>query len=122
MNRLAVNEAITRLGCKVESGGMHGWSGPGSREKEAQLDALAYQLQLAIGQHTGTPQQRLTERQGLGVKTGLAEEQGAPRKIETFDWKKFQPSFGDLIGNLDQKSLRMLYASGLLVARENVEK
>jgi|GEM_PF-1124045 len=124
MNRLAVNEAISRLGCKVEEAGSNSWAGSGAGEREDQLDALAYQLKLATGQHTGTPQQRITEQQGWSVKQGLAPigETGGEWSMETFDWKKFQPGFGNLIGNLDQKSLRMLYASGLLVARENQEK
>lgn len=118
MSRIAVNEAITQLGCKVESGGMYGWSGSGSQERSDQLDALAYQLQLATGQHGHTPQGLLTF---LYAKTFQIESR-ARGEPATFDWKQFQPNFGDLIGNLDEKSLRMLYASGFLVARENPQK
>lgn len=115
VGRLAVEKAIKIKGFEVQPGGDWAWGG--SWDVTAQTIMLAKELGVSSGSHSATPESQIIDV--YGSTTRATKDEKPP-----MDWKRYDPSrYNDLIPSLDQRARRMLYASGLLVARgvpENV--
>lgn len=111
ISEIAAQEAIRSKGFEVQRGGMWAWGG--SWDVTAQTVALGEQLGTEVAAHSVTPQAILTEN--FSHQVGAAYEgEGDSAK---FDWKKYSPQYHDLVPQIDPKTRRTLYASGLLTAR-----
>jgi len=75
---------------------------------------LGQQLSVPVESHTNTPDHALTERFIRGVRQASQTETG---ENQSFDWKKFNVNFDDLVPQVNQQTRRVLYASGLITAR-----
>ncbi len=111
INEIAAAEAIRSKGYDIHSGGMWAWGD--SWEVTAQTAALGQGLGIPVGAHSGTPQHELTERFSRTVGSAYEGEEEGSR----FEWTKYNPKYDDLVPQVDQKTRRVLYASGLLTSR-----
>lgn len=109
ISETATQEAIRNRGFEIHSGGMWAWND--SSEVTRQTIALGEILGSSGGAHSSTAQSDLTERFSHSVYD--AESKGETN----FDWTKYDPQYDDLVPRLDQKTRRVLYASGLLTSR-----
>ena len=112
INELAVRETIKRKGFTVQSGGMWAWGDSFAVTERTRL--LGQQLSVPVESHTNTPDHALTERFIRGVRQASQTETG---ENQSFDWKKFNVNFDDLVPQVNQQTRRVLYASGLITAR-----
>lgn len=109
VGRLAVEKAIKTKGFEVQPGGDWAWGG--SWDVTAQTVMLAKELGVSSGSHSATPESQIIDV--YGSTTRATKDEKPP-----MDWKRYDPSrYDGLIPSLDQRARRMLYASGLLVAR-----
>lgn len=104
---MAVDEAIKAQGFTVQKGGMRSWSGFDYINERTQ--ALAEQIGSGIGAHDYSPSDRMSERANNSIKASIVDGR--------VDWKHFDPTYDDLIPDLDPKSRRVLYESGHTTAR-----
>ncbi len=111
INEIAAAEAIRSRGYDIHSGGMWAWGD--SWEVTRQTAALGEELGVSVGAHSETPQHELTERFSRTV--GSAYE--GREESSKFEWTKYSPRYDDLVPQIDQKTRRTLYASGLLTSR-----
>lgn len=112
INELTVQEVISKKGFTVQPGGMWAWGN--SWSVTARTGLLGQSMGVPVGAHTNMPDHALTERFIGGVRQASQTERG---ETHPFDWKKFDTKFDDLVSQVDPKSRRVLYASGLLTAR-----
>ncbi len=112
VSRLAVEEAIKNRGFKVQPGGDWAWGG--SWDVTEQTFLLARELGIGSGAHSNTAESSVTKTYSETMReAGEKGEKG-------FNWEKYDPGrYDELMPNLMQKTRRMLYASGVLVARGN---
>ncbi|MBP8591059.1 hypothetical protein KBI33_01160 [Candidatus Shapirobacteria bacterium] len=111
INELTVREVIRKRGFAVKPGGMWAWGDSWSVTRQTEL--LGEELGVPVGAHRYMVDHELTERFMVAVHRATEGEQGKSR----FNWTKFEAEFDDLVPLIDQKSRRVLYASGLLIAR-----
>lgn len=111
LNELTVREAIRQRGFTVQPGGMWAWGG--SWEVIAQTVALGEELGVPVGAHTNMVDHTLTERFSGAISQATEGERGKGK----FNWTKYNANYDDLVRDVDPKTRRVLYASGLLTAR-----
>jgi len=111
INQIATNEAIINRGFDIKPGGMWAWGG--SWEVTGRTHALGVEMGVQVAAHTNTVDHQLTERFSRTINQAFGEEE----ETKGFQWEKYNPRFDEFVPNLDPKSRRTLYASGLLTSR-----
>lgn len=111
INELTVREVIRKQGFTVQPGGMWAWGN--SWTVTGQTGALGEELGVPVGAHTNTVDHQLTEKFSVAINQATEGERGNGR----FNWTKYTPDYDELVRQVDSKTRRTLYASGLLVAR-----
>ncbi len=111
INELTVREAIVGRGFDVKPGGMWAWGD--SWTVTGQIGALGEELGVPVGAHTNMVDHELTEKFIGAVNQATEGERGKGR----FNWTKYSPQYDELVRQIDPKTRRVLYASGLLTAR-----
>jgi len=118
INEAAVNDAIRSKGYKVQPGGQWAWGG--SWGVTAQTHVVGEQIGSAVMAHTNSSQHLLTERFRYAVNDAFKDSEDG--ETTGFDWTKYNPKYDDLIGQVDPRTRRALYASGLLTSRVQSSK
>lgn len=113
INELTVREVIRKQGFTVQPGGMWAWGDSWSVTSRTGL--LGQELGVPVGAHTNMADNELTERFMGAISQATTEGERGKSK---FNWTKYEAKFDDLVARIDPKSRRVLYASGLLTARE----
>lgn len=111
INELTVRETIRQKGFTVQPGGMWAWGG--SWTVTAETGALGEELGVPVGAHTNMVDHTLTERFIGAINQATEGERGKGK----FNWTKYNANYDDLVRDIDPKTRRVLYASGLLTAR-----
>jgi len=111
LNELTVREAIRQKGFTVQPGGMWAWGD--SWTVTAETEALGEELGVPVGAHTNMIDHTLTERFIGAINQATEGERGKGK----FNWTKYNANYDDLVRDIDPKTRRVLYASGLLTAR-----
>lgn len=111
INEIATMEAIKSKGYDIHAGGMWAWGD--SWEVTSQTAALGKELGVRVAPHSGTAQHKLQERSSRAI--GAAYE--GEKESRKFEWAKYNPDYEDLVPEVDPKTRRVLYASGLLTSR-----
>lgn len=112
INKLAVNEAIRSRGFEVQPGGDYGWGGSSaSKKQQEQMIALASQMGVEYGAHHYSVQANFEKKINEAPDAALDKDQA------NFNWSKYNPDFEKFISEIDPSTRRVLYASGLLTAR-----
>lgn len=116
-SRVAVEEAIKQQGFSVKRGGMWGWDAESDVASKTQ--ALAEKLGINAGKHTNSANAALEYASSDAFKTGLSDS----KNIADFDWTKYRPEFSyRTLLELDDKTRRVFYESGLLTSRTSSPK
>jgi len=111
LNELTVREAIRQRGFTVQPGGIWAWGD--SWTVTAETGALGEELGVPVGAHTNMIDNKLTERFSGAISQAMEGERGKGK----FNWTKYDANYEDLVRDIDPKTRRVLYASGLLNAR-----
>jgi len=111
INELTVREAIRQRGFTVQPGGMWAWGD--SWTVTAETGALGEELGVPVGAHTNMIDHTLTERFIGAINQATEGERGKGK----FNWTKYNANYDDLVRDIDPKTRRVLYASGLLTTR-----
>lgn len=111
INEIATIEAIKDRGYDIHSGGMWAWGD--SWEVTAQTAALGQELGVPVTAHSNTSQHRLTD----GFSRTIGSAYKGEEESSKFEWTKYSPKYDDLVPQIDPKTRRVLYASGLQTAR-----
>lgn len=111
INEIATTEAVKSKGYDIHAGGMWAWGD--SWEITSQTAVLGEELGVLVAPHSHTAQHELQERSSRAIGYAF-EGEGKSRK---FEWAKYNPSYDDLVAEVDPKTRRVLYASGLLTSR-----
>jgi hypothetical protein len=115
LHRCVVRAALRGRGYEVQPGGLWAWGD--STDVTERTQALADRLGIEAGDHGLSPQAECEELVRRGVALAAQDTHG------TFDrwlihWRDLEISPQELLTTLDLKTLRCLYLSGLLSARE----
>jgi hypothetical protein len=111
INTIAVNRTVQEKGFTPQPGGMWEW-GDGNGKVTDQTIVLAEQLGTRAATHLASPQGFT----GQQVLKSIAEA-GGHTEDNGFDWKAYNPKFEQYFSQLDPRSRRVFYNSGLLTAR-----
>ncbi|HIH10721.1 TPA: hypothetical protein HA241_00860 [Candidatus Woesearchaeota archaeon] len=111
INELTVRETIRARGFTVKPGGMWAWDD--SWTVTAETGALGEELGVPVGAHSNMVDHTLTERFSGAISQATEGERGKGK----FNWTKYNSNYDDLVRDIDPKTRRVLYASGLLTAR-----
>ncbi|NTU73626.1 hypothetical protein HGB07_05685 [Candidatus Roizmanbacteria bacterium] len=111
-NRVAVNYAIKSRGFEVQTGGYYEWGRDGQNDKKLRQLAACMGVEYAL--HSGTDHSKLINYVESATKAFTDNSQN----LEYPHWYRYDPFYGEQIPRVDTKTLRALYASGLLTSRE----
>ncbi|MDA1208561.1 MAG: hypothetical protein O2904_00840 [bacterium] len=117
INQQAVNDVIRSMDCKVAAGNPSHWVGEMGAE-EYRLRILANAIGSRTGKHEGQPDLRTTQNWIEADAKARTEEH---YRDSAFDWTKYTMAYEVLLPKVDQKTRRMLYASGLMDAVDKTE-
>lgn len=112
IKRLAVKSVLKEKGYYTGQFGMHALS-------SEKVYRTARKHGIYSGRHADTPQDNITDMEMNCIRKASTDHRKEFDFDISIDWTRYQPNYDEIVvdQNPDVKTLRMLYDSGLLVAR-----